>query len=321
MEWNCFHLTSHGHLFSDMLRVFKNYKFSFHNPSTKAGGSSFSSFPGSLPSGDDYYINSNNMVVMETTNGVMNVSLFQNVKTTTVMYWIRVIVANRMADSGAQWSNFFAQYNSGTYSNQWIIVDNRKFVPGEPIAHGTLYIAEQIPGTVMGADQSHVLAETGRWVSYNIPFYKYIYDISCYPEYFQKYGNAYSYSRCARAQIFARDYKKVSSMGDMKKIMRYNKWQTDPLALGDACRGISARCDLNDPSTNGTLNGYTAFGGIDCKLTSNKISQDSVSHIVSGPTWDAQPIFVWNDQWTYFPSYGMPRIFGFDWTTNQPLSN
>lgn len=57
-------------------------------------------------------------------------------------------------------------------------------------------------------------------------------------------------------EIFRRDAPQVQSLSDMKRIMRYNEWQTDPLALTDACRGISSRCDLNPPWSNNSLNSY-----------------------------------------------------------------
>ena len=31
----------------------------------------------------------------------------------------------------------------------------------------------------------------------------------------------------------------------MKKLIRYNDYENDPLSLGNACNGIAARCDLN----------------------------------------------------------------------------
>lgn len=43
---------------------------------------------------------------------------------------VRSIVASRLADSGAAWCDIFSQYNSGTYNNQWMIVDYNKFTKG-----------------------------------------------------------------------------------------------------------------------------------------------------------------------------------------------
>jgi hypothetical protein len=63
----------------------------------------------------------------------------------------------------------------------------------------------------------------------------------------------------------------------MKRIMRYNDYQNDELSLQDACRGISARCDLNVPwNSENSLNGFVPFGGIDAKVTQRKTSQKEV---------------------------------------------
>jgi len=55
------------------------------------------------------------LVVMETTNDVLNRSLFQYVTQHSLLSWMRAILANRMALSGKTWTSIFAQYNSGTY--------------------------------------------------------------------------------------------------------------------------------------------------------------------------------------------------------------
>jgi hypothetical protein len=86
-------------------------------------------------------------------------------------------------------------------------------------------------------------------------------------------------------------------------LVRYNEWQTDPLSLSDACRGISARCDLNPPWAANTLNPYSAFGAIDSKITSDALSGARATIAVSGPTWDSQPPFAWTKQWQWQPHY------------------
>jgi hypothetical protein len=118
---------------------------------------------------------------------------------------------------------------------------------------------------------------------------------------------------CPRAQIFRRDQDKAIDISTFKKLMRYNEWQTDPLSLGDACNSISARCDLNSGSD------AFPFGGIDCKYTDTTLSPNLESHAVAGPTWQTQPVFAWNDEWTGIPHYGQDIVFGFDFVEMKPL--
>ena len=43
----------------------------------------------------------------------------------------KVRVANMLADSGAAWTDVIAQHNSGTYNNQYVVVDLKLFRPGQ----------------------------------------------------------------------------------------------------------------------------------------------------------------------------------------------
>jgi len=295
-----------------MLRVWKHFTFRFSSSPTTV---SYSSYPGIIPSNDDYFVTSQDLVVTETTNEIYNMSLYDKVTVDTVPYFVRVTVANRLATTAPEWVQLFGLYNSGTYNNQWIIVDTKKFKKNQKIEKDTLWVVEQVPGYLYGTDQSEHLERERYWGSYNIPYYPFIYNISGY-QMGNNTTNASSYEYCARAQIFRRDHVKVVDIQSMKDIMRYNEYQHDPLALGDACRGIAARCDLNVKNEPSSLNGRSAFGAIDAKIAEAGVK--ITSHAVSGPTWDYQLPFAWTKQWSGVPHRGLPKVYDFEWTVKTP---
>lgn len=70
--------------------------------------------------------------------------------------WQRVLVANWLSSSGADWAQWIQEHNSGTYNNQYIVVDLNKFSPGSELQPGLLTIVEQMPGLVMSGDLTPV---------------------------------------------------------------------------------------------------------------------------------------------------------------------
>merc|ERR1711920_354193 len=136
--------------------------------------------------------------------------------------------------------------NSGTYNNQWMVFDTTKIAfsptmdagdePVEPFdkpgrlesltGYDLLWIAEQIPGQVATGDVSNVLLQNGYWPSYNVPYFQEIYDLSGYP---MDPNSINGYDGNVRAQIFAREAMWVQSLGDFQDLMRYNRFQTDPI--------------------------------------------------------------------------------------------
>ena len=299
--------------FITMLRTYKIYNFQYNNAiSSKI---SFSSYPATLSSVDDFYVTDKGLSVIETTNGVMNTSLLQYVKPQSVLSWIRVMVANQIASSGFWWVDSFSKYNSGTYNNQWIVTDYKQFEPRSPtLKPGTLWIAEQIPGYIESGDMTDVLQSQGYWPSYNIPYFPYIFNISGFPEYVAKYGSWFSYSGSPRAKIFGRDEGKVNTLDSFKWIMRYNDWQNDPFSDGNAGNAISSRFDLVNGTnhTNPFLN-QAPFGGIDSKVSSFWEFQNGMRvHAQSGPTYNQQTAFDWS-KWPTTKHYGLPMLYNFDW--------
>uniref|UniRef100_H2ZST5 Phospholipase B-like n=1 Tax=Latimeria chalumnae TaxID=7897 RepID=H2ZST5_LATCH len=124
---------------------------------------------GALESLDDFYLLSSNLVVLQTTNLVFNETLFKSVTPKSLLAWQRVRVANMMANSGKSWAQTFASYNSGTYNNQYMVLDLKQITLKKEIRKGALYIVEQIPTFVEFSDQTTLLRTVRYWPSYSIP--------------------------------------------------------------------------------------------------------------------------------------------------------
>eukprot|EP01132_Coremiostelium_polycephalum_P005003 gene5003-6229_t len=293
----------------EMLRMFKSYNFKY---STTAHSHlvMFSGYPATLASEDDFYILDSRLVVLETTNGLNNNNLYNLITPQSVLTWMRAIVANRMAKDGPSWCKTFALQNSGTYNNQWMIVDYKKFIPGVKLGDGTLYVLEQIPNYVEYADVTNIL-RTGYWPSYNVPYFENIFNMSGFND--TGSSDYEPYEQDPRGQIFRRDANKVYSLSDFQAIMRYNDFQNDPLSQGDAANQISSRFDLNPV----TAQDYDAFGGIDSKVTSLSLLNQMIVVAQSGPTHDQQVPFSWSSaNWTLeYPTVGMPDTYNFPWIT------
>jgi hypothetical protein len=298
-----------------MLRIYKKYEFPLKAAGTASNWVTFSSYPALLSSVDDFYETEQRLTVIETTNGLMPSAygLYNRIKPQTVFSWIRVMVANRMATDGASWANIFSLHNSGTYNNQWFVVDYKLFTPMEPLQPNTLVVLEQIPGYVEWADVTNVL-QFGYWPSFNIPYFPYIYNISGFALAAAEYGDWYSYDANPRAEIFRRDQASISNITGMQRMMQYNNWENDPFSLQDPCNQVSCRADL-EPK-HGTVNqNRAAFGGIDSKVTCLAAVPTGSVYAISGPSHEYLPPFTWSDHlWSLQPYLGQPMVFNFSWT-------
>uniref|UniRef100_A0A8C2NA07 Phospholipase B-like n=1 Tax=Capra hircus TaxID=9925 RepID=A0A8C2NA07_CAPHI len=258
---NIFFAHSSWYTYAAMLRIYKHWDFNIVDKDTSSSRLSFSSYPGFLESLDDFYLLSSGLVLLQTTNSVYNKTLLQHVVPQSLLAWQRVRVANMMANNGKQWAEVFSKYNSGTYNNQYMVLDLKKVNLNRSLDEGTLYIVEQIPTYVEYSEQTAILRR-GYWPSYNIPFHEKVYNWSGYPILVKKLGLDYSYDLAPRAKIFRRDQGKVTDMESMKYIMRYNNYKEDPYSKGDPCNTICCREDLNShsPSPGGCYDTKVIIG-------------------------------------------------------------
>ena len=186
--------------FGSMLRMYKMYDFPYTMTGDPASGRvpaqrvSFSSYPGVLNSGDDFYVTSAGLVVQETTIGNSNGELAQLfVSPLRLMEWLRNMLANRLASSGYHWPMLYTQHNSGSYCNQNMILDYNLFEPGKPLKNGTVIVSEQIPGTVINSDVSEMVQKQGYYGSYNVAYDPYLRRISGAEAAAEKGGPWYKY--------------------------------------------------------------------------------------------------------------------------------
>ncbi|KAJ8714282.1 hypothetical protein PYW08_007902 [Mythimna loreyi] len=245
--------------YQSMLRLHKMYVMHLHTcPSCKklipGYRMSLTSYPAFVQSTDDFYIISSGLATSETTIGNSNSSLFALISPCgAVLEYARAMIANRLARNGKEWTQIFRQYNSGTYNNQWFIVDYKRFKPRTSrypgfVSPGLLWVVEQIPGYTEAADLTELLKAQTYFPSYNIPFFPRIFNLSGGNVRIMAYGDWFGYHTNPRAKILKQKQAKICNLRDMYNTMRDNDFKHDPLSRCEQCDPpYSAKiCNLRD---------------------------------------------------------------------------
>ena len=285
-----------------------------------------SSYAGTIFSLDDFVTLSSGLVTTETTLFIYNTSLFVDTDPANQVFEpARVMAANRIAQNGKEWTDIVSLYNSGTYNNQWMVINYNNIRKDGTLKDGALWVLEQLPGQVWAEDQTHVLREKGYWASYNRAFYPEAFKVSGAQEKVDKYGSWFSYSETPRAKIMERDQGKVKDEESMMKLMRYNSFQTDPLAQVPGCPkpipagSIANRCDLTLPDSKceweelDYMVGHKPYGALDMKFVTKKLLKSLQFYAVAGPTHGPNmPPFSWRDtNLTNVPNHKPIEVFDF----------
>lgn len=306
--------------YSNTDRIMKHYSFDYH---VQAAGKrvSFSSYPAMLESLDDFYMMDSGLGMVQTSNNILNQSLLDLITPQSLLAWQRVRIANAYARTGPEWHQIFKQHASGTYVNQYMVVNFNLFRPHSALPDELLWIIEEIPGLVQGSDQTAQL-RMGYWPSYNVPFFRDVYLLSGYND--TRLGPDGDYQLAKRAQIFRRDQATVTDMASLKRIMRYANY-SDVYAIDggkiDYGAAICMREDLDPESPR-------AGGCYDSKVTSfNHGFWELSSEIVNGPSSTASDgaksvlgnaPFEWTGQFANAAHHGLPAKYAFDFILAKP---
>ncbi|KAJ1459661.1 phospholipase B-like protein [Pelagophyceae sp. CCMP2097] len=303
--------------YDNMNRIYKHYSLVFED--APGATTSFSSYPGMLSSLDDFYlVKETQIAVLQTTNGIYNVSLYDAVTSASLPAWQRMRVANALAETGDEWAAIFGKHNGGTYNNQYMVIDTKRFTPKEALQPGLLTIVEQIPGYVEFGDATFEL-ERGYFPSYNVPYFKDVYRRAGYDTLDKRKGRlgGAEYQLAPRAKILRRDQSTVVDLPSMQKLMRANGYtpnardkRRDPFAK-DGWAAICARGDVD--AQNASL-----AGCYDAKVSSAKLFREHQgAYVVNGPpSSGALRPFKWSAVDTASVSgsashLGQPDVFDF----------
>lgn len=322
--------------YQSMLRIQKMYVMNYMTspgsgvliPGRKM---SLSSYPAFVQSTDDFYVMSSGLVAAETTIGNSNRTLYEHVRPEgQILEFVRAMVANRLATDGASWVRLFRDHNSGTYNNQWYVVDYNKFTPAVgkmkgSVRPGLLWVVEQLPGYTEAADITEELKQTSYFPSYNIAYFPSVFNLSGGNERVNTYGDWFGYHTNPRAKIFKQKQSEIHNLRDMYRTMRYNDYRHDPLSRCASCappysaaNAVAARNDLNP--ANGTYPfralGHRSHGATDAKITSSLLRKTYQFIAVSSPTYNLSrgvPPFVWSkfDMGPQISHVGHPDVWMF----------
>lgn len=306
--------------YNKMNRIFKEYKFKTNTKVEQSKTVAFSGYPGILASIDDFYILDSDLYVTETTNSVFNKELYDVLTPESLLSWMRTLVANRLSSTGSEWAEIFSRENSGTYNNQFQILDLKKIdIDNTVISPGALTIIEQIPGLTVSDDMTEYFKK-GYWPSYNSAYFPKIRDLSGYEKQIQEHPelkDVLDYTSGARANIFRRDQAKVVDIESYKKIIRYNDYLNDPLSKKNPALAIGARKDLVEEQSKKMCYGIT-----DAKFASIKDikgKKNKKIYIISGPTNDNVEAFNWetntckDNQDGKWQGEGQVKLWNFGW--------
>ena len=296
------------------IRMIKEYNFNFNNRWVRSKNIIFSSYPATLSSMDDFYINSHGLISIETTNALYNDSLYKFVNPNSLFAQERAMICNRISNSSKEWAENYIKYNSGTYNNQYMILDKNKInLVNKSIEQDAFYIVETFPGIGKVNNVTDVL-KFGYWSSYNIPYDHELYNISGIKDLISKNSSKIStldYDINARAKIFRRDHHTSDSLEGFKKLLRYNNYKNDPYSEGNPALSISSRADLN----NSCSTAYDAKVGVLSEMFEGKIK----FYLIGSPTYSEEygiEPFTWSkipEKCKKYNHYLTPDTFTFDW--------
>lgn len=288
--------------YCEMMRTLKLMEWGFEGENQVIGMKprtvNYSSYPGVLFSGDDFYEIDSKLVILQTTLSTLNKFLYKNVIDLDkyIPEFMRIMITNFISETGLDWVNNYKSYRNHLYITQWIVLDykvldrineeklNEKNFLKKSNTNGLVYLVEEIPGSILHKEVSDILLEDTYFGSFNLSYFSKHQQILG----LKNFGKIDFTSKSYNPRYFILNYlqKKVKNLKDFSHLIQYNGFKKriedfpkDP-SYNDPSSGISARYDL----MGGIFN-----GGIDFKCVNKDLVQKNAIYVRGGPTIDSNP--------------------------------
>lgn len=280
--------------YSTAIRILKTYEFNYNDDAKYSRRVSFTSFPGKLSSTDDYYVTSNNLVVQETTNTPLKDEIFSQINPNAYLNWVRTMIANRLSTNAEEWINNFTDKNSGTYNNQYMIVDLKLIdLKNKKLADKAFMINEQTPLNTYTKDVTDFLRNQKYWPSFNTPFFPEVRKAFGYEELVERVNkngsdeekfminSTLGYESNDRFKLLKKIAPKVNNLNEFKQVFRYNNYKVDEESLKRPGFSLSSRFDLDTGVQRMCMGAYDAKVLAISEIKDNGLGK---FHAILGPT-------------------------------------
>lgn len=311
------------------VRILKTYEFNYNDDAKYSRKVSFTSFPGKLSSTDDYYVTSNRLVVQETTNAPLKEEIFSQIKPNAYLNWVRTMIANRLSTNAEEWINNFTEKNSGTYNNQYMIVDLKLIdLKNKKLEDKAFMINEQTPLKTYTKDVTSVLRNQKYWPSFNTPYFPEVRKAFGYEELTEKImtngsedekfiiNSTLGYETNDRFLLLKRIAPTVNNLDQFKAVFRYNNYKIDKESLNRPGFSLSSRFDLDTGAQRMCMGAYDAKV---LAITDIKENGEGKFHAILGPTEGEKESnigpLVWSENETCknYSHLGIRDYFLFRW--------
>ena len=266
----------------------------------------YSSYPGILFSGDEYYTIENNLAITQTSLSTIFPERLVNGlnKKEYIPEFMRIMTINFLSRTGKEWvKNFEKLYNGNhIYFASWIIVDFNKINSNNNL----IFIAEEVSENVMTMDYTKEFLKKGYYGSYNLPFFK-EHTVQTGISYFNLNLDDKKYN--PRGYLVKSLINEVNDIQSFQDLLTYNKYKMNDSKVED------------DPSVDDPYNGIASrseeYGTIDFKIIDKNLINNGNIYAYSGPIYGDNPNFKpfnKNDIKSDLKNYmeGIPEEFNFE---------
>ena len=296
--------------FYELLRTYKSIDYAFEGDNQILGlkpiKMKYSSYPGILFSGDEYYTIENNLAITQTSLSTIFPERLVNGlnKKEYIPEFMRIMTINFLSRTGKEWvKNFEKLYNGNhIYFASWIIVDFNKINSNKNL----IFIAEEVSENVMTIDYTKEFLKKGYYGSYNLPFFK-EHTVQTGISYFNLNLDDKKYN--PRGYLVKSLINEVNDIQSFQDLLTYNKYKMNDSKVED------------DPSVDDPYNGIASrseeYGTIDFKIIDKNLINNGNIYAYSGPIYGDNPNFKpfnKNDIKSDLKNYmeGIPEEFNFE---------